>query len=64
MQTITFEELNKNTCLQFTRDSDQVMVTFLQSDICLIAAADKQKFIADMQAVIERYAQLPAFNGF
>jgi len=33
------------------------MVTFLQADICLIAAADKQKFITDMQVVIERYAQ-------
>ncbi|HPB85867.1 MAG TPA: hypothetical protein PLR63_08795 [Paludibacteraceae bacterium] len=64
MQTITFEELNKNTCLRFTHDSDQVMVTFLQADICLIAAADKQKFITDMQVVIERYAQLPTFNGF
>ncbi len=64
MPNATFEHLNEKTCLQFTRDSDQVMVTFLQSDICLIAAADKQKFIADMQAVIERYAQLPAFNGF
>ena len=64
MQTITFEELNKKTCLQFTHDRDQVMVTFLQSDVCLIAAADKRKFIADMQAVIERYAQLPTFNSF
>ena len=64
MPSQTFHNLNEKTCLQFTRDSDQVMVTFLQSDICLIAAADKQKFIADMQAVIERYAQLPDFNGF
>ena len=64
MQTITFEELNKNTCLRFTHDSDQVMVTFLQSDVCLIAPEDEQKFIAEMQAVIEKYAQLPAFNGF
>lgn len=64
MPSQTFHNLNEKTCLQFTRDSDQVMVTFLQADICLIAAADKQKFIADMQVVIERYAQLPTFNSF
>ena len=64
MPNATFEHLNEKTCLQFTTDKDQVMVTFLQADICLIAAADKQKFIADMQVVIERYAQLPTFNSF
>lgn len=64
MPNATFEHLNEKTCLRFTHDSDQVMVTFLQADICLIAAADKQKFIADMQVVIERYAQLPTFNSF
>ncbi len=64
MPNATFEHLNEKTCLQFTTDKDQVMVTFLQSDVCLIAPEDEQKFIAEMQAVIEKYAQLPAFNGF
>jgi len=64
MPSQTFHNLNEKTCLLFTHDSDQVMVTFLQADICLIAPEDEQNFVAEMQAVIERYAQLPAFNGF
>jgi len=62
MPTTTFYQLNEKTCLQLTKDNDQVMVTFLQVDVCLIDTEDEQKFIAEIQAVIERHAKLPSFN--